>query len=119
MRAGERLVVKQIVFGVDMRNGEHVGLKRELGKLGIQTSKLETGELVFCINRAGNALKIVTANGVFYQKLPKKQNWDFGMPERWKQALDIASRSLNLRFSFSSSCLKKASASFKELHPKE
>jgi hypothetical protein len=95
----ERIRVLRYFINVDMRMGEHNGLTKLLAEHKIVKNEMQFGEVVVCLNRRGNAVKVVTCEGILYQRLPEKETW------KWKgrknQLMALIGRAFGLQWSVS------------------
>ncbi len=100
-----RIKVHRFFVNVDMRLGEHNGLHKLLADNGIQKNQLGPGVVVICLNRRGNAVKVVTNNGILYQRLPDKQTWDWKL--RRNQLMSLIGSAFGLTWNVSEQVFKK------------
>ncbi len=65
--------IHRVVHGVHMGLG-HVGLAKLLKKAGVDVLKLEPGELVMCLNKHGDKMKVLGCKGLVLGYLRMQHN---------------------------------------------
>lgn len=101
----DKIRVLRYFVDVDMRMGEHGGLTKLLADYQIDKENMKYGEVVVCLNRRGNAVKVVTCEGVIYQRLPEKQTWTW--EGRKNQLMALIGRPFGLKWSVSDQVFTK------------
>lgn len=82
--------IRQIFLDVDLRGGE-----RSLGKL-FRRASLNSNEVFLCMNRRRDIIKVLGRRGMFIDRLPAKQTFDFSL--RREQILEAIGKYFGLEF---------------------
>jgi hypothetical protein len=93
--------ILQIYQDMDLRNGD-IGLSLWLKKKTIhRRDKLGYGEVILFWNRAGNLCKIMSADSILVQRLPKGRTWSFLLQKKRDVFLSMIGRAFGLSWNTS------------------